>query len=110
MTHQDDPRDLIYEFSPQICLKTLIHKNEQKNDLTAWPARITHEFDPRQSRDLAHSCISFLGRSHVMHPEEMKAKYMQKYVWKSFFNKPASWNPSTEVRTTFFKDIFRDFD
>ena len=69
-----------------------------------------HEFDPRESRDLAHSCISFLGRSHVMHPEEMKAKYMQKYVWKSFFNKPASWNPSTELRITFFNDIFRDFD
>ena len=45
-----------------------------------------------------------------MHPEEMKAKYMQKYVWKSFFNKPASWNPSTELRITFFNDIFRDFD
>ena len=44
-----------------------------------------------------------------MHPEEMKAKYMQKYVWQSFFNKLASWNPSTELRITFFKDNFQRF-
>ena len=131
MTNKASPTSLIHEFDSAFDLREwptrMTHESwstnfphtfasrlwptrmSNKNDLWTWPARIAHEFDPRESRDLAHSCISFLGRSHVMHPEEMKAKYMQKYVWKSFFNKPASWNPSTELRITFFKDNFQGF-
>ena len=131
MTNKTWPTSLIYEFDREFDLRewptrmtyelwstNLPHKfaprlwptrMSNKNDLWAWPARVTHEFDPRESRDLAHSCISFLGRIHVMHPEKMKAKYKQKYAWKSFFNKLASWNPSTELRITFFKDNFQGF-
>ena len=54
----------LFENWLEIVLQYLLMSLTQENYPRVWP----HE-----SRDLAHSCIKFWGRSHVMHPEEMKA-------------------------------------
>ena len=42
--------------------------------------------------------------------EKMKAKYIEEYVWKSFFRKLAGWYLSTSLWINFFTDNFPDSD
>ena len=43
-----------------------------------------------------------------MRDEKMKAKYIEEYVWKSFFRKLAGWYLSTSLWINFFTDNFPD--
>ena len=45
-----------------------------------------------------------------MHPEEIKAKYMQKYVWKSFLINLQAGIVLLNYELLSSKIIFRDFD
>ena len=51
---------MTHEFNLQIRTTDLPHDFDQQE----WATRMTYELDPRESRDLAHFCISLLGRSH----------------------------------------------
>ena len=44
-----------------------------------------------------------------MRSEKMKAKYLNRYLWKRFFRKLAGWYLATSLRINFFTDEFYGF-
>ena len=45
----------------------------------------------------------------AVHSEKMKAKYIKKDVWNSFFRKLSAWHLATLLQINFFIDNFQRF-